>query len=412
MAGRSTAGFRPTDDSKSERLGFGSFELSTNDSYSRKKFRTAFIRAADNLEQGLANSLYKEAFFQFVLLAWSQYPQAIPPPVLDVLEDNDFLAELERVINDFSASPYNIDSKSIHPAFIELLLPVFNRERELFINSTRGVLTRELFRPIRDIMENSTSRAFPNWATLMKIENGETLCEILIKWSHRWNLDADWCRDYAVAALWEWLNDRYLQYQLNWDEGRLSLREATFAVQHDNNWTATIYLPATTGASAAMLSALMSRDFKFTWKGLGFQYRRWNPLASYRDEWEGDCEESFRVHLKKRYEGDAAAPTGAMRRFRAARKEYVRNVEQAAEQAGLVRTPRRWAYEHIAWAVRFQVQKWPLSKIEKTYSKPRKTVSDGINRVIRFINLDRRPDLPPGMPKGTRLRSKRRIVRN
>jgi hypothetical protein len=48
---------QPTDDSKYERLGLGSFELPTEESYSQRKFRTAFIRAADNLEQGLANSL-------------------------------------------------------------------------------------------------------------------------------------------------------------------------------------------------------------------------------------------------------------------------------------------------------------------------------------------------------------------
>lgn len=76
---RKTAGFRLTDDSKSERLGLGSFDVSTNDSYYCNKFRCAFIQTVDNLEQDVANSLYKEAFFKFVLLAWSHYPEAIPP---------------------------------------------------------------------------------------------------------------------------------------------------------------------------------------------------------------------------------------------------------------------------------------------------------------------------------------------
>ena len=105
-------------------------------------------------------------------------------------------------------------------------------------------------------------------------------------------------------------------------------------------------------------------------------------------------------------------PTGALKRFRAARDEYLREIERVAPLAGLIKTPRRWAKEHLEWAARFQVQKWPLSKIAETYSKPRKTVADGINRTLDFIGLARRPNLRAGMPKGTRLSAKWGIVRN
>lgn len=123
---------------KSERLGFGSFELSAHSSYSQTKIRTQFIRVADRLEPGLANSLYQEAFFHFVRVVWSQFPQTIPHPVVGLLEDQGFLIELDRILTDSSASPYNDKSKSIHPAFIELFVPVYKQNPELLINNPRG----------------------------------------------------------------------------------------------------------------------------------------------------------------------------------------------------------------------------------------------------------------------------------
>lgn len=380
---------------KSERLGFGSFELSTDGSYSQTKIRTQFIRAADRLEPGVASSLYKEAFFHFVRVVWTQFPQTIPHPVAGLLEDHGFLIELDRVLTDFSASPYNDKSKSIHPAFLELFIPVYKQNPALLINNPRGVLTRELLRPIREFTDDKPN-GFRDWASLLRIRAARPLWESIVNWSRRWNLDADWCRDYAVAALWGWLQDRYLQYQVSYDERRLSFLRATSVVQQNNIWTAAAYPAFITDNSLALALSPIFQLYQFTWKGLGFQHHRWNPLTMYRDEWVSECEESFRNYLARRGERGAAVPAGAQRKFRAACNEYVRKVERAAVQAGLVRTPRKWAYEHLTWAVRHHVQRWPVSEIQETYSKPRKTVADGINGVIRFIGLQ--PTTEKGRP--------------
>lgn len=382
-----TADSRQTEKVKSERLGFGSFELPTDGSYSRTKIRTEFIRAADRLERGVANSLYEEAFFIFVRVVWSQFPQTIPPPVSGLLEDSKFLVELDRVLTDFSASPYNDKSESIHPAFIELFIPVYKQNPELLFNNPRGVLIRELLRPIRELTDG-VPRGFRDWFSLQRIRGAGPLRESIVNWSRRWNLDADWCRDYAVAALWGWLADRYLQYQMNYVEGRLSLQQAASVVQQNNIWTAAAYPAFNTDSSLELELSPIFQEYHFTWKGLGFQHYRWNPLSMYRDDWVSECEESFKKYLARRSERGAAVPSGALRKFRADRNEYVRKVERAAERAGLVRTPRRWAYEHLTWAVRFHVQKWPLSKIQEVHSKPRKTIADGIDGVMTFIGLN------------------------
>jgi hypothetical protein len=412
MAKRTTDDSGQKNKSESKRLGLGSFEVPGVDSYARKNMRTAFIRSVDYLAPEVVSALYRSSYFQFVRLVWSVLPQSIPPPVAPVLEDKEFLADLERVIKDFSVSaPYNAETASIHPAFVELLFPSFRREPERYTDNSRGMLMRELLRPIRQVSEMDRQE-FPDWAALLQIESATKLRETLTGWSQEWNMDADWCRDYAMAALREWLTNERLQWQLRWGDVALSFRDATFAVHSDDIWSAPLIETFSIRGENTNLMSLLTQGFSFMWEGLDFEAHGWNPLTSYRDEWERNCEEQFRAYLTKFKKRGGKIPLGALGEFRVKRNEYIQRIEEAALQAGLIRTPRRWAEEHIIWAVRFQVQKWPLSKIVKSYTKPRKTIADGVNRLLKFIDLNRRDNLRSGMPKGTRLQNKRRIVRN
>lgn len=411
MTKHSVVKSRPAKKSKTDRLGLGSFEPTRADSYSRQKVRADFFHVIDTLEPDVANTLYKEAFFQFILLAWGHFPEAIPPPVLLWIEDESFLLELERVTKDFSASPYNTKTKSFHPAFVELLAIPFSKDQEMVVNHLREVLMLELLRPFEEL-EYSLPRIFPNWEALQYTENTAPLCENLIKWSRDWNCDEDWCRDYALAALCHWLSDRYSR----WDENGLSLRPGISAMIMHNIWFAYTDMPFSTGESFMKLQSAIDKIaeepyFHFSWRNIVFQTPRWNPVASYRDEWARKAEQEFIDYLAQANKSGEIVPTGTLQRFRAARDKYLRNIERAAPQVGLIKTPRRWANEHLIWAAHFQVQEWPLSKIKETYSKAQKTVADGINRTLDFIGLTRRPNLRSGMHKGTRLSTKRRIVR-
>ncbi|HEX8676554.1 MAG TPA: hypothetical protein VF700_05000, partial [Segetibacter sp.] len=186
MTKHPTVNSRPAKKPKSDRLGLGSFEPPRADSYSRRKVRADFFHVLDNLESGVANTLYKEAFFQFILLAWRHFPETIPPPVLSWINDESFLLELERVTKDFSAPPYNPETKSFHPAFFELLLPPFSKDQEMVINHAREILMLELLRPFEEL-EDSLPRTFPNWKALQYTENTAPLRKTLIKWSKDWN---------------------------------------------------------------------------------------------------------------------------------------------------------------------------------------------------------------------------------
>lgn len=381
-----------------ERLGRGSYELPTGDTFSQRKIRTHFIGILDNVEQNVAITLYKEVFFQFVRLVWSQFPQGVPPCVSPYLEDIDFLTELKRTINDFSAMPfYNAESRSIHPAFAELLGLALNKEPSLlqspfFLEYPRATLLREMFRPVRELSD-VVPRTFPNWAALQAIKNSELLRESLITWSQSWNLNADWFRDFAVAALCDWLEDRYLQLNLRWSERYLTFKNAIWTVHREDFW-GTYDLVAINEEHGELLS-LLDEKFKFTWKGLVFEASRWNPRAYYMDEWADECEKKFREKYGEKL------PVGTLTRFRTVRDKYLKEIDHAAKKAGLVKTPRRWAInKRLTWAVQYQVQGQKLLRIAETHSQPYRTVADGIDEALNLIGLVKRPSEEVGRPLG------------
>jgi len=53
---------------------------------------------------------------------------------------------------------------------------------------------------------------FPSWAALQACSNTAELCNKLTEWSCRWDLEADWCRDHALAVLRYWLQDDDLPF--------------------------------------------------------------------------------------------------------------------------------------------------------------------------------------------------------
>lgn len=45
-----------------------------------------------------------------------------------------------------------------------------------------------------------------------KTEKSRRFANAIMEWWHRWNLDAEWCRDHALKVLLAWLFDRELRW--------------------------------------------------------------------------------------------------------------------------------------------------------------------------------------------------------
>jgi hypothetical protein len=79
--------------------------------------------------------------------------------------------------------------------------------------------------------------------------------------------------------------------------------------------------------------------------------------------------------------------------------EYCDEIEGRAEAAGRERwRPKRAAERHLEWLVRWQVQQWSWTKLQREYSTPKNTIHDAVHATAELIQLTVRRGRP-GRPR-------------
>ncbi|GEM_PF-6445107 len=379
-----------TKKTKGRRYGLGEYELPSDDKYSMWAARADFLRTIDDIEPRVAISLFEKAFDLFVGLAWTKFPNAMPEP----------LRKWRDKESNFSFTE----------ALFEAIKPVLERT---YPNFSQTQIRIELLKGFEDYKVDEIREVFPNWRTLKKEPQAKELCKVIRDWSKDWNLNEDWCHDFALTTLCVWLQDKWKRF----DKSDLYLRSAVPEMLGDKLWDESIDSWILSGKRGQIFHKIIENTvktemFEFNFKGIEFSRLHWNPLNRKKAEWKRETSGEFQAFLEtKRIEG-VTISIGTLTRFREHLKKYLIGIEKAADEAGLEKTPCRWAKQHFVWAVYFQVLEYSMPKLEIKYLTSRATLSVGINTTLDLIKLKRRPDLPGGVPKGARLLSRRRTVRN
>ena len=243
------------------------------------------------------------------------------------------------------------------------------------------------------------------------------------EWSIHWNLDADWCRDHALAVLCEWAVDETLRWAF--------LPSGTHSQLQRKGWQR--------ATSARIWHVQWSRlvdglrifngnlnPFEFAWRGAGFDAPSWNYLKQKERDWRLRTRLKFCVWLSEKelerigpLADDAASNEltsaeidkalgwrhGALTKFEAAMRAYlgrIRLLRQAAKsQHELVDVDDKpKLQEHIEWTVRYQVGGEGLSQIAFSIRQQEgglqaSTVSRAVEEVLALIRLVKRPDAKP-----------------
>jgi hypothetical protein len=104
-----------------------------------------------------------------------------------------------------------------------------------------------------------------------------------------------------------------------------------------------------------------------------FEQERWIPEIHTREKYAKDVREAFEDALKS----------------------YIREVEESAIAAGMVRTPAKYArggrdeWTHLEWVVRRRVQRWSMKKIAREYSVSWKTAKSGVEAAEALLEEDK-----------------------
>ena len=279
---------------------------------------------------------------------------------------------------------------------------------------------------------------YRNWATVKKGAHKELAVGIQ-GWSERWNLNADWCRDFALSVLRHWFSHPRL--------GFVNLHRSALSIQA-RGWSS--------GANEFLYSALRSRvnvtraldsayplkSFRFGWPCHDFErdpitnlplsgvrlkpttarFERpgYNILKESQNEYNRRIRAEFELFLNERrrttlisivngtIEGEIKPRAAVIKAFGKALDHHVKNVVTVTAEASraLIKTKaRRELKKHVTWAVEFQVPPFKtldeIINLESTRSSRKKklrdtAISQRVNEILALIGLGKRKQTHKG----------------
>jgi hypothetical protein len=310
-----------------------------------------------------------------------------------------------------------------------------------------------MFGRFRVIDSLKLNQAFPNWHQVNAVKYAADFCDRLREWSANWNLNEDWCRDHAIAALRNELCGEDLKWSF------LGHRKAFAAI-----WAETVtavsendledVLPTFIGiacnlvrtrsngalvkawdwaASELMISALISRHslsvevhggggdpepFEFKWPELEFVRPGFNVVRESKSRYKRRMGLEFRIYLKEQErskllsflndetrtfsEKDLAPNRGALQGFKRQLEQHVtETVEKTStSQQYFVKTIKRpQLSKHLRWTVEYQIPPVStLSEIAEAHEIDMSSVSRSVTPSLKLLGLRKRPDARGRIP--------------
>ncbi|MGA9996869.1 MAG: hypothetical protein WBP93_15735 [Pyrinomonadaceae bacterium] len=163
---------------------------------------------------------------------------------------------------------------------------------------------------------------------------------VLWDWGARWGLEDEWCLKAAFDTLMNWSRDPDALSELAWS-----------LMIHAGGYVATP-IPAS--------------------EGFSFECHGWDIIFIDRANFEESVRNIFEAELKV----------------------YCDRIEEVAPQLGYEATPslkrKRKPLQFIEWFVRYKIQRWTLSEINRHYypnSDNRNTIRKGINKAASLIGF-------------------------
>lgn len=271
----------------------------------------------------------------------------------------------------------------------------------------------------------------PDWKTLQSNPDAKFLCSLLLQWAEKWNLNEEWCLNFALDVLRRFktelvdnlsLNIEFLEenstfslyeYEEFQDEGS-AWKLALFSLKYENagkthNYSAQIPKP---------------QEFKFIWtqeikrkRVAVFEIKdNWSPLVlskeTFKKRVENQLWSKFFSYFAKKLDslaGKISEVSGKLNEFQKRVNKYTSKVESLYENVATPTVLKKGRDKHFRWLINYQIP--PVKSYEqlsKENSVTRKAISDGIKSASKILGLTLRQTQKSGRPKGAKDSNKRR----
>lgn len=257
----------------------------------------------------------------------------------------------------------------------------------------------EAIRNLRQhVSAEEVKELLPSWEALTKSKIAAPLVDPLSAWAKNWQLDEDWCLDYATRTLRMWLFRDFQRSLQSWRNAHLSLSAEESSLMSDAIWENVSMREVTEFYKEAYGEDESKHGFHFGYQEFTFKSSGWSPFFQEIGEWKEKVTNEFLSQLDLFRMKHDRIPKGIKQEFKQRTKEHVDKLKLATQKLGFKPAPRKWELKHFRWLIYYQVQKpnWSYERIAKEYATDINTVSSGIKRTAQLIDLNLRPPLPSG----------------
>ena len=287
----------------------------------------------------------------------------------------------------------------------------------------------------------------PSWQEVRTTVDAIAVYRALTEWSRRWNLNAEWCLDYALMAVWLYCYPLHRRFVLGtemsnpymWDghyanafsdwallRELLVGRKRTSYKQEQNDWQ-------------MLLSKFDGRPKGF-FRPPGFRaydteprppegWPKWDSTQEPRESYLSRVgKESLEAIGKNPFlsAGHLQRKRGLVSSVLEIANSYCDKVEKAQRSRGLRRVRfSKNIKRNLLWSVEFQILGKTYTAIANDYSLQQAqkagdettaeinitTVKRAVENTLKFIGLEKRPDSGPGRKRGTFDAAQARITR-
>lgn len=327
-------------------LGIGPYELDRPGSPSVQKARSLFLRLLDG----------------FTLL-----------PTSEKVFKSDAPASLYRDV--FLSFTVLVLERYSEALFSKPALSPLTSDTALFLHLKRTITPEE----VEEFLPNHLALQRKSPATHIELQH----------WADKWSLDCDWCLDFAVEAMRVWLFNRYAREFRLWEP---AIKSDTSSLIWD-----------------AVMEHVIEEEFKgrfsFEFENVNLSAASWNYRLEEATEWRSKVTSELLLYLKSIIDQGETLPPGTLsrivNRFEKEVEAHIRKAETEIKEQGYKQVAQVRGEAQFAWTVCYQVMGYSYSEVCREFNQPRRTVTDGIDYIIKLIGLKKRHTRrgrKPGVP--------------
>ena len=287
-----------------------SFHLANEPSELCLQARRQFLESVLRLKPQAVADLWDNAFPKFKLAVIRRFSKEILDGIEDIgayfdeqqkkyleaLQDQDshyFHMFHRRLEEATGARPYEaFKLLSERPVLKETISEVFQHFLAAFQNGLVVKLIQSKL--MKDFGADPIEMEFRFYADIAASDEDQALADMIRTWSESWNLNADWCRDHAVAVLREWLSHRQLSSVGFFTTEQAMQRTGWTSATHELLY-ASIWSRASAGIAVYGIDG--PKPLQFNWRSYNFERPGFDRLRETQKAYKQKSLAEFELYL-------------------------------------------------------------------------------------------------------------------